>query len=56
MDTIVKEKQYIFKELEQIIFRVSCQTGVRVTQELLKKKDQEICLRAGRISWKQSQR
>ena len=52
MDTIVKEKQYTFKELEQIIFRVSCQTGVRVTQELLKKKDQEIFEKVDKTKYK----
>ena len=42
MDTIVKDKEYSFKELEQEIFRLICGAGVEITREILAKKDKEI--------------
>jgi hypothetical protein len=52
METIVKEKQYTFKELEQDIFRLICQAGVVLTQEILKKKDQEIFEKADKTKYR----
>ncbi len=52
METIVKEKQYTFKELEQEIFRLVCQAGVELTQEILKKKDQEIFEKADKTKYR----
>ena len=42
MDMIVNDKEYSFKELEQEIYRLVCQAGVEITQQILKYKDDEI--------------
>ena len=42
MDIIVEDKEYSFKELEREIFRMVCQTGVAITKEILKTKDDEL--------------
>ncbi len=42
MDTIVKEKGQTFKELEQEIFRMGCQTDIEITRQILEQKDEEI--------------
>ena len=42
MGIILEDKEYSFKELEREIFRIICQIGVELTQEILKSKDQEI--------------
>ena len=52
METILKEKQYTFKELEQEIFRLACQAGVELTQEILTKKDQEIFEKVDKTKYK----
>lgn len=42
MDTIVNDKEYSFKELEQEIFRLVCGAGVEVTRGIIAQKDEEI--------------
>ena len=42
MDIIVEEKGKSFKDLEQDIFRLACQSAVEVTKEILAQKDNEI--------------
>lgn len=42
MRIIVNENEYSFKELEQEIYRIVCQAGVEITQQILKYKDDEI--------------
>ena len=42
MDIIVEEKAKTFKDLEQEIFKLACQSAIEVTKEILRKKDEEI--------------
>ena len=42
MSTIVNEKEYSFKELEQEIYRIACNVAVELTSLILANKDQEI--------------
>lgn len=42
MDTILEDKEYSFKTLEQEIFRIVCTAGVEITRQILSRKDQDI--------------
>ena len=52
MDMIVDEKEYSFKELEQEIYRLVCQAGAEITQQILKYKDDEIFKAVDKDSYK----
>ena len=52
MDTIVEDKGYSFKELEQEIYRLVCSAGVEVTREILAQKDQAIFQSIDKESYK----
>lgn len=42
MNTIINEKEYSFKDLEQEIYRIACNIAVEMTSIVLENKDEEI--------------
>ena len=42
MDTIVRDGEYNFKELEKEIYRLVCEAGTEITRQILEYKDQKI--------------
>ena len=52
MDTIIKEKEYTFKELEKEIFRMVCEAGTKITCQILEDKDQKIFEEVDRKKYK----
>lgn len=52
MDIIVEETAKTFKDLEQEIFKLACQSAIEVTREILKEKDDEIFLKVDKEKYK----
>ena len=52
MDIIVDDKAKTFKDLEQEIFKIACESAVEVTKEILKNKDNEIFLNRNKEKYK----